>query len=120
MRGLIHLLTLAAFATHMVVGCCWHHAHVDVAARRVEAASHRACPHQNHHPARGGGDACHDDDPAQHGSDHESSECGGTRCTFIASAKVRVETTPLSLIVPPPCTTAQPLLQAAGGLRRGE
>jgi hypothetical protein len=69
------ILTAAMLAIHLMVGCCWHHAH---------AGDNKDCSS----PARN--DASHDGDQCPESGDghshHGPQNCQGERCSFLAPA----------------------------------
>ena len=86
MRALVSNLACLMLAAHLMLGCCWHHAHAG------ETACHHACQagafdepsdEADHHQ-----DQDHDQHaPPAHGDDH----CQGERCSFLVVAKVYVD-----------------------------
>jgi hypothetical protein len=75
MRALVSNLACLMLAAHLMLGCCWHHAH----------ACETACHLDGH-----SGEADHDHDrhaPPAEGDDH----CQGERCSFLVVAKVRLD-----------------------------
>jgi hypothetical protein len=82
MRALVSNLACLMLAAHLMLGCCWHHAH----------ACETACPHacQSGHLNGHSNEADHDHDqhaPPAEGDDH----CQGERCSFLVVAKVRLD-----------------------------
>ena len=67
MHTALNLITAAALLTHMLVGCCWHHAHaceehVDASAELINSAVE--CDSHGHQHSESGdhdGDSSHDD-----------------------------------------------------------
>ena len=43
MRAIISTAVAVAIALHLVLGCCWHHAHVETAVNSVSKATTRSC-----------------------------------------------------------------------------
>lgn len=77
-RLLLHFVAVL-LAAHMLLGCCWHHAHACSAA--CDAAT-ESCTHQDEHG--------HTDGDHEHGnlpSHHPTDSCSGERCAFVASPK---------------------------------
>jgi len=72
MIGLWRILTAVAFATHILVGCCAHHAHACEGANHSDqehAATHGDCP----------GDRDSHSDRGQHGKH----DCQENACSFV-------------------------------------
>ena len=92
-RWLVDTLVLISFLAHMLLGCCWHHAH-DCrggwpAAECSESPAKAACPcaHHDEEP----GDRSHEDQPSN-GACHDGS------CVFVRASA--------SLAWLPACTDA--------------
>jgi len=79
-RILSHLVAVL-LSLHMLLGCCWHHAHACSSACQTAATA--ACGHA---------DGDDDDGHCQHSSGsrpghHPTDACTGERCSFVASPK---------------------------------
>jgi len=78
MSRLFRILTAVVFAVHLMVGCCWHHAH--------------ACDSQDHSPPAQGAvttdGQCHESPDSGAGADHPNhgpQDCQGSHCSFVSS-----------------------------------
>lgn len=69
MYRMYRIATAVVFAVHLMVGCCWHHAHGDQ-CRNVATAAQHQCPAD--HDAQGDG------------SQHGPFCCQGSKCSFAA------------------------------------
>lgn len=74
MAVLWRILTIAAFAAHILMGCCAHHGHAcEATAQAVseceDSASHEACPEG------------HGSDSGHH--HHGPRDCQGGQCSFV-------------------------------------
>lgn len=72
MAGLWRIVITVAFATHLLVGCCAHHAHA------CEAATHS----DQEYPATPGDCSGDRDSPSDHGQ-HGKQDCQGSICSFV-------------------------------------
>jgi len=75
MSRLFRILTAVVFAVHLMVGCCWHHAHACESKDDVQP-THWQCP--DSHSGSHDGDKDH--------SDHGPQDCQGSQCSFVASS----------------------------------
>lgn len=113
-RTLVTYLAAAAVTLHMLLGCCWHHAHASGSDCRTAAICdthdgemqrevadhdhHVDCPHHDadadatehadHSEFDRHGDHSRQGDQHQSGSQHES--CG-EKCSFVAANRVNCE-----------------------------
>ena len=95
MRTLIAILTAASLAAHVLLGCCWHHAHGCQKAA-CAAADCRGHDHGHH----GHGAHRHPTDPVpgeEDGNRPAGATCNEVRCVFVGGAK--------PLVVADPATT---------------
>jgi hypothetical protein len=82
------LLTAAAFAIHMVIGCCWHHDH--------GACEHGVCEHEAGHELAESADGGHDLGFSEghahhhHCPDHHQGPCHGTPCVAVQESQATV------------------------------
>lgn len=96
MRTFTTLLAIVTFVLHLLLGCCWHHAH---GADELSGHQHEANGHHVHLPY------CGHSHP--HGSqpDHEHSHpeespvtphapCSDPQCVYLISSPVQVEASP--------------------------
>ena len=75
MTLLCRILIAAVLSVHMMVGCCWHHAH---------GCEDKLCSSSSH------GHATPDDQCPDNGSDsshHGQKDCQGEKCTFVSQAR---------------------------------
>ncbi len=124
MHKLIHNLALFVVLYHLLVGCCWHHAHAvephnrDAATesactdhavgKRVDGDCH-GCPHQQGH-------ANHHSDQQRPGQSHRG--CPNGHCVFVVPAvdgSVRLvdNVNPLANVVPHFVATGGPQIATA-------
>ncbi len=76
MHKLVHNLTMILVLYHVVVGCCWHHGHVESPAPSVGGPINTACcghDHDGHHDGQ---------NPADH-SHQQGGECDDGMCFFV-------------------------------------
>jgi hypothetical protein len=73
MHKFVHSLTMLLVLYHLLVGCCWHHAHAESPEPRVESASCTACCGHEHGNGR---------EPAESPRPHEGG-CEGGTCDFV-------------------------------------
>ena len=71
MSRLVRILTAVVLAVHLMVGCCWHHAHACESMGDVQPA-HGQCPDSP-------------DSGADH-SHHGPHNCQGNPCSFVLSS----------------------------------
>jgi len=101
MTGLWRVLTAVMLVTHLLVGCCAHHAHACEgypASGQDPAASHGECPDGQHHPS----------DHADHGP----YDCLVSPCSFITSDRTAGDSFPDGLQA-----VTMPLPEEAASLR---
>lgn len=79
-RILSHLVALLLSA-HMLLGCCWHHAHA------CSPACGTAAKHCTHGDCDDDGDDHCQHAPGSQPSHHPTDACSGERCSFVASPK---------------------------------
>jgi hypothetical protein len=70
MSRLFRILTAVVFAVHLMMGCCWHHAHACESQGDMQP-THEQCPDSHN------GETGH--------SQHGSQDCQGIQCSFVAS-----------------------------------
>ena len=88
MHTVISLVTAAAFAAHVVLGCCIHHTHVHAASHdaSAEGVLHRHAQHVHSHAHASG----HSQEPG-HQPDSEAPsvpDCEAAGCSFMSVSKV--------------------------------
>jgi hypothetical protein len=76
---LTHYLTLGALLTHLLLGCCWHHAHDN--APQVASADH------DDHPC-----GSHEQPGRRH---HDPQQCQQGKCVFVRPSHDQLTCTPL-------------------------
>jgi hypothetical protein len=87
MRIFTTLLAILAFTLHLMLGCCWHHAH---GAEELAGHQHAGEGHHVHLPTCSGHHHSHNDqqdapvDPAPH------VPCSDPQCVFTVSGQVQV------------------------------
>lgn len=95
MRPIVVLTTCSAFAFHLLVGCCAHHAHSHEAATRsalpptADVVHDGGCCHGDEHGHAPPADATPSDAPSE-------KKCEGSPCTYVVGSN----------IVPPACEPA--------------
>ncbi len=78
MRRFVDRLILVVFFGHMVLGCCWHHAHASPSnAGSSVAATSSACGH-------------HQEQPGERSRDDRHRLCNGENCVFVRAESVSV------------------------------
>ncbi len=106
MRILTTLLAIFAFGLHLLLGCCWHHAH---AADELPGHRHAAVGHHIHLPLCCGHGHVHDC-AHEHGQEHSQSEdvpaphapCSDPQCVYLLTLPVQIDSaqnSPLPLAV---------------------
>ena len=70
MSRLFRILTAVVFAVHLMMGCCWHHAHACEGKGDVQP-THGQCPDSH-------------DSETDH-SQHGPQDCQESQCSFVAS-----------------------------------
>ena len=81
MRWIVDVLVLISFLAHVLLGCCWHHAHDGYGARPAAESSETsrevACPcaHHDEQP-----------DDRSHGDDHPTGKCHAAPCVFVRAS----------------------------------
>ena len=93
MRSIVSLITAAAVALHLVLGCCAHHSHAEGgcashshAPRTAIAQGHsHGCPHHHYHTVPV---ADSDETPAD--SEPSPGECNEGECAFLLAGKTTV------------------------------
>jgi hypothetical protein len=73
MIGFFRILTAATLALHLMMGCCWHHAH---ACELAAASDHGGATHDGHCSHGGCGH-----------SHHGTHQCKGERCSFVSLSR---------------------------------
>jgi hypothetical protein len=73
MVRLFRILTAVVLAVHLMVGCCWHHAHA-CESKGDTQSTHGQCPDSH-------------DSGADH-SQHGPQDCRGSQCSFVASSNL--------------------------------
>jgi hypothetical protein len=91
MRTLTTLLAIFAFGLHLLLGCCWHHAH---GADELHGHQHDAVGHHVHLPK-----CC--SHSHSHGSENEHSQsedapaphapCSDPQCVYLVSSPLQVD-----------------------------
>ena len=111
MHRLTHILACVTVVLHMVVGCCWHHAHaarIGHCRESLQAVAYPSCDdhgHGDHH-------ACPGEPPHDH--DHG---CDTAPCVFVVpetGGTVRIGTIQPLGFLPPDVDTARPTTHLAG------
>jgi len=78
MNKWVHNLTMLAVLYHLLVGCCWHHAHGEPRAAARQTGCALDCPDSFHHGAPHAAD-----EPLADGSHEHQGACENPRCTFV-------------------------------------
>lgn len=92
MRRIVVLLTNAMFAGHVLLGCCWHHAHGEAVAdepRHAECCHHACAHHELPVTAQSAED--HEHEPADRES--PATPCDQGRCQFVKCEMQRIDLT---------------------------
>ena len=85
MARLVRIITAAVFAFHVMVGCCFHHAHASdcscqTPTSKADATPDGQCPCSQNH----------DEHQGQH-------DCQGVKCSFVRTANVTISKSLLML-----------------------
>ncbi len=93
MRFPVPQISICVLLVHLLVGCCWHHAHTcDVNCCNQPAATARACACSSHQTAERHGDDArehgHGSTPAESEGDSHPHRCAGGHCTFLRSQRL--------------------------------
>lgn len=111
--NLVRQLTTAIFFIHALIGCCWHHEHVCLAATDASAGQEATvCEHSHGHSCHGG----HDDvggERSDEDSDHQHA-CQGDRCFFVRVEAAQPPVLALASAVIPEVVSPFEQPQAAG------
>lgn len=78
MNKWVHNLTMLAVLYHLLVGCCWHHAHGEPRAAARQTGCALDCPDSFHYGAPHAAD-----EPLADGSHEHQGACENPRCTFV-------------------------------------
>lgn len=91
MRTITTLLAIFSFGLHLLLGCCWHHAH---GADEIPGHNHAANGRHVHLPCCGHSHA-HDNQPEQEQSDESPvtphAPCSDPQCVYLLSSPVLVD-----------------------------
>jgi hypothetical protein len=82
MHAFLSNATAALLAFHMILGCCWHHAHGRAEERGMNQSSESLDSHECH--LEDG--CCGSNVPADHSGRHDPHECQGNSCSFLSSS----------------------------------
>jgi hypothetical protein len=120
MRTIVTTIAIAAYTLHLMLGCCWHHAHgADCPPGHVHGPQaydhvhvhlhdHSHADHQHHQPLT----------PTQ-SSDQDDSQpgasCGDGQCSYVVAEVVTIPQCDLVTLLP--TVTSQPLVFATIGAR---
>lgn len=93
MRNFTTLLAIFAFGLHVLLGCCWHHAH---GADELHGHQHEAVGHHVHLPQCCSHSHLHN---AAHEQEHPQSEetpaphapCSDPQCVYLVSSPLQIE-----------------------------
>jgi hypothetical protein len=83
MHFLATSLTVAALIAHALLGCCWHHAHVEAPSSSTTEATIKPVVHGDHVHFHASSESDHESTPPDH--EHDRQGCDDGACTFAAA-----------------------------------
>ncbi|WP_254508923.1 hypothetical protein [Anatilimnocola floriformis] len=91
MRIFTTLIAIFALALHLLLGCCWHHAH---GAEELTSHQHESAGHHVHLPGCCGHShsqaADHDDEAPADSDSAPSIPCSDPQCVYVVSGQAQV------------------------------